>query len=47
VGGLWSTRLLFGDQRSLPLAGEPERVLVNAIDRAGNASGDVEWRERR
>lgn len=43
MGGTWRSTLLFGDQRSLPLGGEPERVLVNAIDQAGNASGEVSW----
>jgi hypothetical protein len=46
VGGLWSSRVLFGEQRSVTLAGAPERVLVNAIDRAGNASVEAEWRRR-
>jgi uncharacterized lipoprotein YddW (UPF0748 family) len=43
VGGVWSTRVLFGDQRSLRLTGDPERVLANAIDEAGNASAPSSW----
>jgi uncharacterized lipoprotein YddW (UPF0748 family) len=42
-GGTWSTSLLFGDQRSATLPWAPERVMVNAIDEAGNASADVQW----
>jgi uncharacterized lipoprotein YddW (UPF0748 family) len=42
-GGAWRTSLLFGDRRSLALPAEPDRVLVNAIDQAGNASADVSW----
>lgn len=43
TGGSWSTRLLFGDQRSITLDIEPERVLVNAVDQAGNASSAGAW----
>ena len=43
VGGVWSTRVLFDDQRSLTLTADPERVLANAIDEAGNASTPSSW----
>ncbi|HSQ32933.1 MAG TPA: family 10 glycosylhydrolase [Gemmatimonadaceae bacterium] len=44
AGGTWTTRILFGDQRSLTLDANPQRVIVNAVDQAGNASPDVSWR---
>ena len=43
VGGHWQSMLVFGDQRSIRLAGAPERVMVNAVDGAGNTSPDVKW----
>jgi uncharacterized lipoprotein YddW (UPF0748 family) len=39
----WTTRVLFGVQRSLTLGGAPERVLVNAVDQAGNLSAVASW----
>lgn len=44
AGGTWATRILFGGQRSLTLDADPQRVIVNAVDTAGNASPDVSWR---
>ncbi len=41
--GAWSSRLIFADQHSVTLTGAPERVIVNAVDRAGNTSADVRW----
>jgi uncharacterized lipoprotein YddW (UPF0748 family) len=41
--GTWRTTLVFGDQRSVSLPLPPERVLVNAIDEAGNASTEARW----
>jgi uncharacterized lipoprotein YddW (UPF0748 family) len=41
--GTWRTTLVFGDQRSVTLPSSPERVLVNAIDEAGNASVETRW----
>ena len=41
--GVWRMTLLFGDQRSITLSSSVERVMVNAIDQAGNASVDVKW----
>jgi uncharacterized lipoprotein YddW (UPF0748 family) len=43
IGGGWHSMLVFGDQRSIALSGAPERVIVNAVDEAGNASADVRW----
>jgi uncharacterized lipoprotein YddW (UPF0748 family) len=40
----WVTKVLFGTTASIGLASEPDRVLVNAIDQAGNASAAAEWR---
>jgi uncharacterized lipoprotein YddW (UPF0748 family) len=42
-GGAWSEQLVFGDQRSIALSASPERVIVNAVDGAGNTSADVRW----
>jgi uncharacterized lipoprotein YddW (UPF0748 family) len=39
----WRTTVLFGTQRALVLPEEPDRVLVNAIDQAGNMSAAVSW----
>ncbi|CAN5910402.1 hypothetical protein BH11GEM2_BH11GEM2_27710 [soil metagenome] len=44
VGGSWVTKVMFGDQRSLTLSGDPERVLLNAVDQAGNLSLNAEWK---
>ena len=44
AGGTWTTRVLFGDQRSLTLDADPQRVILNAVDQAGNASADASWR---
>jgi uncharacterized lipoprotein YddW (UPF0748 family) len=39
----WTTRVLFADQRSITLDATPERVLVNAVDQAGNLSPAARW----
>ena len=39
----WVTRVAFGPTATVSLPGEPIRVLVNAVDRAGNASTATEW----
>ena len=44
AGGSWTTRVLFGDQRSLTLSADPQRVMVNAVNQAGNVSADAERR---
>jgi uncharacterized lipoprotein YddW (UPF0748 family) len=40
----WTTRILFGDARTLALDASVTRVLVQAVDRAGNVSAVAEWR---
>ncbi|MEP6732605.1 MAG: family 10 glycosylhydrolase [bacterium] len=41
--GKWTTRILFGDQRSVTLDASADRVLVNAVDQAGNVSEAAIW----
>lgn len=41
--GRWHVTQLFGDQRILATTSDVERVLVNALDGAGNASSDARW----
>ena len=43
INRTWSTRVLFGDQRSLALDGDPEQLIAHAIDMAGNASTPYYW----
>ena len=40
----WSSRVVFGADRSITLASGTSRVIVNAVDAVGNASGPAEWR---
>ncbi len=40
----WTTRIIFGTTLSVTLDTDPERALVNAVDRAGNASTAAEWK---
>ncbi|MEO7361746.1 MAG: hypothetical protein ABI120_15550, partial [Gemmatimonadaceae bacterium] len=42
--GAWTTRVLFGDVRTFTLAANAERVLLNAVDQAGNLSSAAEWK---
>jgi uncharacterized lipoprotein YddW (UPF0748 family) len=42
-GNVWATRIVFGDQRSFTLGAAPDRVLLTAIDQAGNASVSAGW----
>ena len=42
--GGWTVRVLFGTDRSLLLTSGTDRVLVQAIDQAGNAGAAAEWR---
>ena len=44
ANGVWITRVLFGDVRNTTLEQGVNRVLVNAVDQAGNVSGVAEWR---
>jgi uncharacterized lipoprotein YddW (UPF0748 family) len=41
----WTTRVVFGAERTVALGVGVTRVIVNAIDAAGNASAAVEWRK--
>ena len=43
IDGGWRSMLVFGDQTAVALPGAPERVMVNAVDEAGNTSADVRW----
>jgi hypothetical protein len=40
----WTTRIVFAAERSMALPNGASRVLLNAVDAAGNLSGPVEWR---
>lgn len=40
----WTTRVVFGAERSVALGAGASRVIINAVDAAGNVSGPVEWR---
>ncbi len=42
--GTWTTRILFGTARTLSLPTGSDRVLVQAVDQAGNVSANAEWR---
>jgi hypothetical protein len=44
VAGTWATRVLFAEQRTLLIDSGVERVIVQAVDQAGNVSGSTEWR---
>ena len=44
AAGTWSAHTLFGTQRTLALPADVRRIVVNAVDQAGNASEDAEWR---
>ena len=43
TGGSWRAMLAFGTQTTVTLPAAPERVMVNAVDEAGNTSADVRW----
>ena len=40
----WTTRILFGSETSSALPSGSDRVLVQAVDKAGNLSPVAEWR---
>jgi uncharacterized lipoprotein YddW (UPF0748 family) len=40
----WSTRILFGSATSIAIDSSVDRVLVQAVDQAGNVSSVAEWR---
>lgn len=41
----WTTNVLFAEQRFLAIDTSVDRVLVQAVDQAGNLSGAAEWRK--
>ena len=43
IARVWTTHVLFGDQTTLTLDDDPERVMIHAIDMAGNASTPYIW----
>ena len=44
AGSTWTTRILFGAERSLTIDGSTTRVIVQAVDQAGNLSVAVQLR---
>jgi len=40
----WTTRVIFGTERSVPVDAAVDRMLIQAVDQAGNLSGLAEWR---
>jgi uncharacterized lipoprotein YddW (UPF0748 family) len=40
----WTTRIVFGSERSIAIDSSVDRVLLQAVDQAGNASTVSEWR---
>ena len=44
TSGTWVTRVLFADQRTVPIDVAVDRVLIQAVNQAGNVSGTAEWR---
>ena len=40
----WTTKVVFGSERSVTLGAGTTRAIVNAVDAAGNISAPVEWR---
>jgi uncharacterized lipoprotein YddW (UPF0748 family) len=43
IGDQWTTKVVFGDQRTTTLDAEPTRVVVNAVSAAGVVSSDASW----
>jgi uncharacterized lipoprotein YddW (UPF0748 family) len=41
AAGAWTTVVIFGDQRSFTLNADADRVLLNAVDQAGNLSASA------
>jgi uncharacterized lipoprotein YddW (UPF0748 family) len=44
ISGRWTARVLFATERAVNLGAEADRVLVQAVDQAGNLSAAAEWR---
>jgi hypothetical protein len=42
----WKASVLFAAQRSVAIDASVDRVLVQAVDQAGNLSARVEWSTR-
>ena len=42
-GGAWTTRVLFGTLHSTTLELTADRVLLSAVDQAGNLSSSASW----
>ena len=40
----WTTRVLFGSERSIAIDASVQRAVIQALDQAGNASAPVDWR---
>lgn len=40
----WNTRIVFGDLRTLTLTQDADRVVLNAVDQAGNLSNSAQWK---
>ena len=41
----WTTRVVFGAERTVALPAGTSRAIVNAVDIAGNLSAEAEWRQ--
>ncbi len=44
TSGAWTTRILFGSERTSSVGAQSDRVVVQAVDQAGNAGAAAEWR---
>ena len=45
ANGSWITRVVFGTARTVTLAQDADRVLLTAVDQAGNASNSGSWQK--
>lgn len=45
ASGTWSTRVLFGDLRTLTLGQDADRALLTVVDQAGNVSSAASWQK--
>jgi uncharacterized lipoprotein YddW (UPF0748 family) len=43
----WTSRLVFANANPVDVDGSTDRIVVQAVDQAGNASAATEWRKRR
>jgi uncharacterized lipoprotein YddW (UPF0748 family) len=44
ASGAWTMKIVFGSERSTAIDGGVDRVLIQAVDQAGNLSAAAEWR---